>query len=213
MPDIDAQDFRGRRKRQRSSPANVEAFVGDVLTQSVAYTLDTILLDATAADTTRPAGLRNGISGQTASADTPDEAAMVSDLPVLVGLVSSASGSSEICIVAAPRQASAIRIRQPNFPYPVFSSSGLAAGVVIAIAMNSLVSAVAPSPRIEISSRGSVHMEDTTPLAFSTTTGSPFTAPMRSLFQTDTLSIRLILDISWALRTTSGLAWTSAVIW
>jgi hypothetical protein len=69
--------------------------------------------------------LRNGISGQTASADTPDEAAMVSDLSVLVGLVSAAAGSSEIVIVAAPRQASAIRIRQPNFPYPVFSSSGL----------------------------------------------------------------------------------------
>jgi hypothetical protein len=104
------------------SVPNIEAFVGDVLRQSVGHTLDTIMLDTTAGDTVRPAGLRNGISGQTASALTIDTEAMYDDLDVLIGLVSAAAGSSPIVIVAAPRQAAAIKMRQPNFPFEVFAS-------------------------------------------------------------------------------------------
>jgi hypothetical protein len=192
---------------------NIEAFVGDVLRASAAHSLDIIMLDSTAGDTVRPAGLRQGISATTASADTPDEAAMVSDLSVLIGSVSAAAGSSEIVIVASPRQAAAIKVRQPNFPFAIFPSSGLSAGTVVAIAMNALVSAVAPVPRIEVSSRGTIHAEDAIPLSISSTTGSPFTAPVRSLWQTDTLSIKFVLEISWALRNAAGLAWTQTVLW
>jgi Phage capsid family len=194
------------------SVPNIEAFVGDVLRQSVGHTLDTIMLDTTAGDTVRPAGLRNGISGQTASALTIDTEAMYDDLDVLIGLVSAAAGSSPIVIVAAPRQAAAIKMRQPNFPFEVFASSGLAAGTVIALATNCLVSAVDPSPRIQIGNESAVHMEDASPTAL-TTNVSTWAVPIRSLWQTDCLSIRLILEISWALRNASGLAWTSSVVW
>ena len=38
-------------------------------------------------------------------------------------------------------------------------------------------------------------------------------APARSLWQTDTLGIRMMLDINWAMRRTGVIAWTQAVTW
>jgi hypothetical protein len=38
-------------------------------------------------------------------------------------------------------------------------------------------------------------------------------APVRSLWQTDTLGIRMLLDINWAMRRTGVIAWTQSVTW
>ena len=59
-----------------------------------------------------------------------------------------------------------------------------------------------------------LHMEDTTPLAIGTV-GSPNTvaAPVRSLWQTDTVGIRMIQPMNWTLRRSGVLAWTQSVTW
>jgi hypothetical protein len=196
---------------QHSTP-NIEALVRAVLSESVAASLDAALFDTTAGDAVRPPGLRNGIAANhTASTATPDTEAMHDDLSQLIGAVAPVAGSAPIVIVASPRQAAAIRLRYPTLGYEVFSSSGLAAGVLAAIATNAVASAVDPAPRLDMSRETLLHM-DTAPSPISTTGGAPFTAPMRSMFQTDTNALRLILEVSWGLRTT-GLAWTSGVTW
>ena len=58
------------------SVPNVEKMVGAVLRESIGHQLDVALLDATAGDAVRPAGLRNGISTVVASALTPASEAM-----------------------------------------------------------------------------------------------------------------------------------------
>ena len=90
----------------------------------------------------------------------------------------------------------------------------MAAGTVLAIASNALVSATDVVPRFEVSDQATFHLEDATPLAIGTA-GSPNTvaAPTKSLWQHDLLSIRLVLEVSWALRTSAGLAWTENVTW
>jgi hypothetical protein len=57
-------------------------------------------------------------------------------------------------------------------------------------------------------------MEDTTPLAIGTA-GTPATvaAPARSLFQTDSIALRMIMDVNWTLRRSGVVAWTSSVTW
>ena len=139
---------------------------------------------------------------------------MYEDLSTLAGIVAAVAGSSPIVFVASPYQAAAIKMRQPNFAYEVLASSGLAAGIVLAIASNALVSAADPVPRIEVSDKATLHLEDTTPLQVGVA-GSPATvaAPTKSLWQSDLLGIRLILEVSWALRTSAGLAWTESVTW
>jgi hypothetical protein len=197
------------------SVPNIEALVRAVLTESVSLSLDEKLLDANAGDATRPAGLRNGIGATTASAATPDSEAMYEDLSTLLGIVAPVAGSSPIIFVASPRQASAIKMRQPDFAYELLSSSALAAGTVIAVASNCLVSAIDPSPRIESSIETTLHYEDTSPLSIvGGTSGTPLPAfQSKSLFQTDSVALRLIMEVSWGLRASGGLAWTSSVIW
>ena len=55
-------------------------------------------------------------------------------------------------------------------------------------------------------------MEDTTPLPIATgAQGSGVLAtPTRSLWQTDSLGLRMIMDLNWALLRTGTVAWTQS---
>jgi hypothetical protein len=196
---------------QHSTPT-IESLTRAVLSESVAASLDAALLDAAAGDATRPAGLRNGVSATTASAATPDSDAMYEDLSTLAGIVAPVAGSSPIIFIASPRQATAIKMRQPNFAFEVLSSSGLATGIVVAIASNCLASAIDPAPRIDSSFETAVHSEDTSPGAI-TLTGSTVSFPVRSLYQTDSIALRLRLEVAWLLRAAGGIAWTQSTLW
>ena len=69
------------------------------------------------------------------------------------------------------------------------------------------------SMRFEISDQATLHMEDTTPLDL--VSGSPGTvaSPQRSLFQTDSLALRMILPMNWGIRRAGTLAWVQNVTW
>jgi hypothetical protein len=76
-------------------------------------------------------------------------------------------------------------------------------------------SATGDEPRFDVSDQATLHMEDTSPLPIATgAQGSGVLAtPTRSLFQTDSMAIRMLLDMNWALRRTGTLAWTQSVTW
>jgi len=38
-------------------------------------------------------------------------------------------------------------------------------------------------------------------------------APARSMYQTDSIALRMIMDINWGVRRAGTLAWTQAVTW
>ena len=82
------------------------------------------------------------------------------------------------------------------------------------VALNALAAAVDPEPKFDISKDAVVHAEDAAPLAIGTA-GSPNTvaAPTRSLFQTDTIAVRLVLRVAWGLRAAGAVSFTSAVTW
>jgi hypothetical protein len=84
----------------------------------------------------------------------------------------------------------------------------------MAVAVNALAVAADPVPRFEESNQATVHMEDTTPLPIGTP-GSPnvIAAPVRSLWQSDSVGVRLIMDVSWGLRATNSVAFVSGVTW
>jgi hypothetical protein len=198
------------------SVPNIEALVRATLTESVALALDTALLDATAGDATRPAGLRYNIAAVGATSSNPVKLeAMKEDIAKLAGAVVGVSGNAPIIFVASPVQALALRLwAGSDFDFEVLASSALASGVVVAIASNALCSAIDPLPRFNISTETTLHEEDTTPLPLSTA-GTPNTvaAPMRSLFQTDAIGVRMKLEVSWALRNAGGLSWLQGVNW
>ena len=98
--------------------------------------------------------------------------------------------------------------------YPVIQSSNVTADMMLLVDAADFVSVTGDTPRFDVSDQATVHMEDTTPLAISTV-GSPNTvaAPVRSLWQTDCIGVRMLLDLNWGLRRTGTVAWTQTMTW
>jgi hypothetical protein len=57
-------------------------------------------------------------------------------------------------------------------------------------------------------------MEDTNP-AHLGTVGTPnsFAAPAMSMFQTDSMALRLVLPMNWIVRRTGVVSWVAGVTW
>ncbi len=197
---------------ERSVPS-IEAFTRALLTESVGLALDIALLDDVVGSTARPAGLRQGIAGLVPSTLPSASEAMKADITALTTSVCAVAGNNPIVLVAAPAQAIALRLWRERNAFEIFASGGLAAGTVVAIAPNAIVSALDPLPRFDIARDSTLHME-TSPTAISAL-GSPPTvaAPVRSLWQTDSIGLRMIMEVSWGLRSASGLAWMTGVGW
>jgi hypothetical protein len=180
---------------------SAEDAVRAALTESAAQGLDSVLFSASAATADAPAGLLNGITATTPSTQTIASEAMVADLATLGGAIARVAGNN-IALVAAPEQAVSINLRLPQLAYDVLASKALAAGSVIAVATNAIVSAFENVPRIE-ASREVAQASDTTPGTQATT----------SVFQTDNIALRLILPASWGLRAPGAIAFVTGVTW
>lgn len=140
---------------------------------------------------------------------------MMADISTLTSAVAPVAGNSLPVFVADPTTAATMRSFRDRVPYEVFASASLAPGVVIAIVPSAVASATDDTPRFSKADSATLHMEDTSPLPIATgAQGSGVLAtPTRSLWQTDALGNRMIMEISWALRNPLGLAWTTATGW
>lgn len=214
---------------EHSNPS-IEGLLRNAIQEDTSVALDTVLLDATAASTTRPAGLRNGVTETTATSGG-GFAALVGDLQSLVGaLITGSNGNLRAPVwIMNPVNALAISVTQNaggDFPfaaeinqnrfqgYPVILSSTVTADMVIMVDAADFVAIEGGMPRFDVSDQATVHLEDTTPLAIGTA-GTPNTvaAPVRSLFQTDSMALRMIMPINWGMRRSGVVAWTSSVTW
>ena len=83
---------------------------------------------------------------------------------------------------------------------------------VIVIDAADFVSVTGDGPRFEISDQATLHMEDTAPTDISTS-GTAVAFPAKSMFQTDSLALRMSLPMTWAIRRTGTVAWVAAVTW
>jgi hypothetical protein len=98
--------------------------------------------------------------------------------------------------------------------YPVIQSTTVPATMVILVDAESFASVTGDDPRFDVSDQATIHMEDTNPLAIGTV-GAPnsVAAPTRSLWQTDSLGIRMILPMNWTLLRSGIIAWVTGVTW
>jgi HK97 family phage major capsid protein len=216
---------------EHSTPS-IDALIRQTIMEDTSVAIDSVLLDATAATTTRPAGLRAGVSATTATAGG-GIAAMIGDIRGLTGaLITGTNGNLRSPVwIMNPADVLAASLLPAiagggEFPfkeelaggtlqgYPVIQSSNVAADTMFLLDAADFVSVTGDTPRFDVSDQATLHMEDTTPLAIAST-GSPNTvaAPVRSLFQTDSIGIRMLLDINWGLRRTGIVAWTQTMTW
>ena len=134
---------------------------------------------------------------------------MAADIGKLLTAIAPVAGAG-FFIVAAPGQAATLQFGlAPPVPN-VCASGALAAGTVIAIAPRAFVS-IMEAPRVDSSIEAMVHMEDTSPAEIGS--GGVVAAPTRSLFQTNSVGLRMITPVSWGLRAPGAVAWMSGVNW
>ena len=178
--------------------SNAEALIRQVLVDATGPALDRVMFGAGAADEERPAGLLHGIAALSPTASLTD------DLATLIGAVAPVAGNGGVVLIASATQAVAINLL-PRVPYLVVASASLPAGVVIAVAINAMVSATDGPPAIETSRSATLHEVDTSPAV--DIGGGVIARPVRNLFQSDTVGLKLRWPLSWALRDPRGIAW------
>lgn len=213
-----------RRLAEHSTPS-IEAEIRQMMQDDTSIAVDTILLDSTAGDTTRPPGLLNGVGVSTASS-SPGFTGLVADIKMLLGVLTAANSLRSPTWIMNPSQALSISLTQNtagDFPfkaeivagtlqgYPVLQSTTVTAGTVILVDAADFFSATGDEPNFDVSDQAVLHMEDSAPQAIGVA-GSA-TLPIRSLWQTDSIGIRMRLDMSWAMRRTGVIAYTTGVAW
>jgi len=186
--------------REMVESSNAEALITDALVRSAGLALDAALFDANAATSARPAGVRYGISTSSASNNADMAEAFFQDMSTLLGVVGAVGGTGPYALVAGLGHVGAafVRGRQPAFLNWLISPA--IGDVVIAVAAPALALAISPDPIVETSKATSLHM-DTAPQPIGST------GPHRSVWQTDSLAIKVRWPVSWALRDPRGVAW------
>lgn len=213
------------------STPSIEDLIRNAMQEDTSVVIDGVLLGAVAATTAAPGGIRAGVAKITATAGG-GFAALVGDLKALVGaLITASNGNVRAPTwIMNPIQALSISVTANaggDFPfaaemnqnrfqgYPVILSTTCPAGTVILIDAADFVSVEGDAPMFSASDQATLHMEDTTPLPIATgAQGSGVLAtPTRSLYQTDSIAIRMTMDLNWALRRTGVIAWTDTITW
>ena len=217
-----------REMDDHSIPA-IEGLLRDAIQQDTAVAIDTVLIDANAATAIRPAGLLNGVSVTTATAGG-GLAALVGDIVGLINSISAATYGNVRNLVWLANQTDMLRaslLSAANtgiFPFrdeikagtlggiPIIDSATITAKTLILVDAADFVAVGGDAPRMEMSDQATLHMEDTTPLEL---VASPSTvaAPQRSLFQTDSIALRMVLPLNWVQRRAGTVAWTQNVTW
>lgn len=206
-----------------STPA-IEALIRNEIIADTAITLDSLLLDASAGSAVRPAGLLNGVTPLAATTGG-GHAAILGDIRKLQVAFDAVNASGNIMLLMNPAQALALELtpgpdgtlgwaRDIMARYRVTTSTAIPAGQIIAIRADDFVTATGDVPEFETSNEATIHLEDTTPAQIGTA-GTPavVAAPVQSMFQTAQTAIRMLLDVSWALRRAGMVQTITAASW
>jgi HK97 family phage major capsid protein len=213
------------------SAQSIEQIIRQAMSDDTSMALDGYLIDNVAASVgVRPAGILNGVTPITASVLTPATAAMVADIKALIAAIVAAGGGRNIAIIVNPAQALSLGFAQTTtgdflftdrseagskFGVRFIVSASCPAGRVIAVDAADFASAQGDAPRFAVSTDATLHEEDTSPLPLVTgAQGSGVVAsPMRSLFQTDAVAVRMSLYVSWVMRRAGMVQTIAAVGW
>jgi HK97 family phage major capsid protein len=217
-----------REMGDHSVPA-IEGLIRQAIQEDTTVAIDSVLLDANAATTIRPAGLLNGVTktNATAGGGIP---ALVGDITSLINAISANTYGNVRNLAWLANQTDMLRASLLNaantgiFPFrdeirggtlngiPIIDSATVTAKTLILIDAADFVVAGGEAPRMEMSDQATLHMEDTSP-ADLVASPSTVAAPQRSLFQTDSLALRMVMPLNWVQRRAGTVAWTDTITW
>jgi hypothetical protein len=187
--------------REMIESSNAEVLITEALVGSSALAIDAQFFSVNAASAAAPAGIRNGITALTPSANADPFGAFFEDMASLIGAVGAVGGRGPFYLVSNAGRWASMKTRfvtETGDIIPVMSPA--VGNDLIAIAPQAIAAAVDADPDVETVDAGVLVM-DTAPGV------AGIAGPERSLFQTDTLAIKIRWPVSWVVRSAAGVAW------
>lgn len=223
------------REMALSSTPAIEGIIRDAIVEDTAWTLDLSILSAEAAITgVRPAGLYVGVTPITPAA--AGAGAAITDIKALVAAITAAGGGRNLVWILNPNQANNLSLTTEAGQF-VFAeimqmdlfrnrvvSLNQPAGTVTLIDAADFASADG-APAFDVSDQTTLHMDDGTyPTPANAPTVKPLVGaaspvigdvagPQRSMFQTASIAVRMIMPISWGMRRTGMVQYMTGVNW
>lgn len=206
-----------RELARRSTPA-IEAIVRQAILEDTASILDSALLDATASSTARPAGLLNGVSAVATGYGGGDHVAVKEDFKALLAPFIAANAADNLVVIMNPAQSLSIAMMDGldnnsswfsaiSSRVTIVESTYATANRLVAMRASDFYTAIGDAPEFDINETATVHMEDTTPLEIVSGTGPTTADPVRSFYQTATVGVRMLMDVSWVMGRPSMVQW------
>lgn len=210
---------------QYSNP-QIENLLRQEIRGDTADTIDTLLIDANAGSTTRPAGLLYGVAALVASTAGGWKAIM-EDIDTLAAPFDTAKAGRELVLLMNKREArklaflpgpddklGSMRQLLADSGITPISSVNVPAGRLIMIDAADFATSADDQPAFDVSEEAVFHAEDTSPQQISAA-GTPNTvaAPIISMFQTASVALRMLLDITWSMRRTGMVQWIDGADW
>jgi len=207
---------------KRSTPA-IEGIVRQAIIEDTAATLDPILLDATAVSASRPAGLLNGVAAVGTGFAGGDYQAVKEDLKALLAPFHTANAADGIVVIMNPTQGLNMSLMEgpvgdPNWLQRIkdrvtfMESTNATAGRLVAVRASDFAGA-GGDPDFDVSEQATIHMEDSAPLEIVSGTGPTTADPVRSLWQTASVGVRMLMDVSWTMRRDGMVRWIDGTSW
>lgn len=176
---------------EQGKRSNIVAVARALLTEALGKGLDNL-----AFTDQPPFGLLQGLTPVAAGADP------LADVQALLAAIPEASPLTSF-VMDTSRWPTFLEAVGPQFPFASYPSSA-AGDKLIAIDPGGLAAAVSGG-EIDTTSEATLHMDDAPGPVIAS-------SPTRSLFQTDTLAMRAMMDVAWKARTGS-VAYVASVGW
>ena len=199
--------------RELGKRSDTVAIFERMLREDVAAGIDAAFFATTAGSASAHEGLLYGVSPITASIAAGKAGAEEEDLAALASAVAT-GGSGAVTYIAAPARLARLRIIAPELAARIdmVPSAALPADRVIAADGAGLLVAVDEAPDIVEGGDGVIHVSDT-PLEIVSDTGPTTADPVRSLWQTATVALRVMHDLAFAKRRSTAVASVDGADW
>jgi HK97 family phage major capsid protein/HK97 family phage prohead protease len=216
---------------RQSNPA-VQSVINSQILRDTSELLDTRLLDAGARDTIRPAGYRDPTetdAGNIASATAGATVAniMADTTAMIVRLMNARVATTAVWIMNPVNMVYLRNVQDAasgTFPFraevlagtfqgfPIVASQNVAVDVVYLQGNGSVAYANAFAPMIEVSDQATLVFDDAAPDDI-VGGGTATTQPTKSMFQTDSVAIKMTLGLDWRIIRVGGVQVLDTVAW
>lgn len=197
--------------REQAESSSIEVFIRAALTEAAGLALDQKLFSSDPEGAAPPGILAAAtvVPPSTAAAGW----ALSADIGGLVQALSLYGAGLDPILICAPHQFAALHTwtSEAAHYYPTFASAALASGTIVALERSSFVSSYDATPEFSTTIGAALHFEDSAPADI--VAGGTIASPIKSMFQTDTVGLKMVLRAAWGLRNAQHVAIVQGVSW